>query len=291
MAKTVNTEQDEDWDFVIQPRQNWFDLALHEIWRYKDLLLLFVRRDFVSVYKQTVLGPLWFFIQPIFTAIIFTFVFGNLAQIPTDGLPKVLFYMAGIVGWNYFADCLNKTSATFTANAGIFGKVYFPRLIVPLSIVISNLIKFGIQFLLFLGFLGFYALNGANIHPNATILLTPVLVAIMAGLGLGFGLIISALTTKYRDLQFLIVFGTQLLMYVTPIVYPMSFLTERYPKYEWVIWYNPMTPIIEAFKHAYLGAGSFDAMHLVYSGGFTCVVVMSGLLLFHKVEKNFMDTV
>lgn len=287
MIRESNIEA-EHWDLVIEPKASWWDVNLSEIWRYRDLLLLFVRRDFVSVYKQTVLGPLWFFIQPILTTLIFTVVFGKVAKIPTDGLPAVLFYMTGIVCWNYFADCLNKTSSTFTANAGIFGKVYFPRLIVPLSIVLSNLIKFGIQFLLLLCFMGYYLGIDANISPNVYILLTPVLLLMMAGIGMGLGIIISSLTTKYRDFQFLVTFSVQLLMYATPVIYPLSFLEE---KYRWIVLLNPMTSIIETFKYAYLGAGSFDINHLAYSFGVMVFLLLFGVLVFHKVEKTFMDTV
>ncbi len=273
--------QAESWDLVIQPKSSWWDIQLYDIWRYRDLLLLFVRRDFVSEFKQTILGPLWFFIQPILTALMFTVIFGKVAKIPTDDIPPVLFYLSGTVAWNYFADCLNKTSSTFKTHANIFGKVYFPRVIVPLSIVLSNLLKFGVQFLLFLSFFFYYLLSGANVQPNIYILLTPILLLMMAGLGLGFGMIISSLTTKYRDLQFLVTFGVQLLMYATPVVYPLSFL----------ILANPMTSIIEAFKYAYLGGGSLNFSHLLYSGVVTTVVLIFGFMIFHKVEKNFMDTV
>jgi len=290
MNRAIVADND-NWDLIINPKSGWWDLKLMDIWRYRDLLLLFVRRDFVSVYKQTILGPLWFFIQPILTTIIFTIIFGRVAKIPTDGLPQVLFYMTGIVGWNYFADCLNNTSATFTKNASIFGKVYFPRMIVPLSIVISNLIKFGVQFALLLGFLFFYWAKGANVNPNIYIFLTPLLLLMMAGLGLGFGIIISSLTTKYRDLQLLVGFGVQLLMYVTPVVYPLSFLSQNYPQYRWIILANPMTSIIETFKYAYLGAGTFDPLHLAYSACFMLFSLFVGLLIFHRVEKTFMDTV
>jgi len=290
MNRAIVADND-NWDLVINPKSGWWDLKLGDIWRYRDLLLLFVRRDFVAQYKQTILGPLWFFIQPVLTTIIFTIIFGRVAKIPTDGLPQVLFYMTGIVGWNYFADCLNNTSATFTKNANIFGKVYFPRMIVPLSIVISNLIKFGVQFALLLGFLLFYWARGANVNPNIYIFLTPLLLLMMAGLGLGFGIIISSLTTKYRDLQLLVGFGVQLLMYVTPVVYPLSFLSQNYPQYRWLILANPMTSIIETFKYAYLGAGTFDPLHLAYSACFMLVSLFVGLLIFHRVEKTFMDTV
>ena len=287
VEETSKTE-DENWDLVIEPKSSWWDLELHEIWRYRDLLLLFVRRDFVAEFKQTLLGPLWFFIQPILTTIMFTVIFGRVAKIPTDEIPQVLFYLSGIVAWSYFADCLTKTSSTFKTHANIFGKVYFPRVIVPLSIVFSNLLKFGVQFLLFLGFFFYYMFNGANVIPNIHILLTPILLLMMGGLGLGFGMIISSLTTKYRDLQFLVTFGVQLLMFATPVVYPLSFLPE---KYKWIILANPMTSIIETFKYAYLGGGSFNVNHLLYSGAVTGVVLIFGFMIFHKVEKNFMDTV
>ncbi|MFH1320732.1 MAG: ABC transporter permease [Bacteroidota bacterium] len=287
MNKAIVKEK-EDWTMVIVPKSGWWDLKLGDIWQYRDLLMLFVRRDFVAVYKQTVLGPLWFFIQPILTTMIFTVIFGRVAKIPTDGLPQVLFYMTGIVGWGYFASCFSKTSSTFTANAGIFGKVYFPRMIIPLSIIISNLIKFGVQFTLLLCFLFFYIITGANVNPNIYILLTPLLLLMMAGIGMGFGIIISSMTTKYRDLQFLVGFGVQLLMYVTPVVYPLSFLPG---KYRWIILANPMTSIIETFKFSYLGAGTFNPLHLAYSFCFMVILLLIGLLVFHKVEKTFMDTV
>jgi len=277
-----------NWDLIIVPKAGWWDLKLKETWRYRDLLLMFVKRDFVAEYKQTILGPLWFLIQPVIATLIFTIIFGKVAKISTDGLPQVLFYMSGIVGWGYFADCLTKTSATFTANAQIFGKVFFPRIIVPLSIVTSNLLKFSIQFLLFLSFLLFYLFNGAAINPNSYMLLTPLLIIIMAGLGLGLGMIISSLTTKYRDLRFLVGFGVQLLMYATPVVYPLSVIPD---KYRWLVLANPMTSVIESFKFAYLGAGTFDVIHLSYSAGFMIAVVLLGMLIFNRVEKNFMDTV
>lgn len=276
------------WTLVIKPKSKWWDLNLADLIKSKDLLWMFVWRDFVSLYKQTILGPLWFFIQPILSTIVFTVIFGTIAKIPTEGIPQTIFYLSGIVGWNYFADCLNKTSTTFTANAGIFGKVYFPRLIVPISIIISNLIKFSVQFFLFLAFLLYFYFSGADIHPNLYILFSPVLILLMAGLGLGFGIIISSLTTKYRDLIQLIGFGVQLLMYFTPVVYPLSFIPE---KYKWLILANPMTSIIEAFKFAFLGVGSFNFIHLAYSGAFMLLVLTTGILIFNKVEKSFMDTV
>jgi len=242
-----------EWDLVIEPQSSLLQLNLKDVWRYRDLLWLLVKRDFVSFYKQTILGPLWFFIQPLFTTIIFTFIFGNLAGLSTDGLPQPLFYMAGITAWNYFADCLTKTSTVFRDNANIFGKVYFPRLIMPLSIVVSNLVRFGVQMLLFFMMIGYYAFTGADFHLNAYVLLFPILVLMMALLGLGLGLIITALTTKYRDLAFLITFGVQLMMYATTVIYPLSAAPAAY---KWVIELNPMTGIIEAFRYGFLGEGS-----------------------------------
>lgn len=275
----------------ITPKKHLFDINLKEIWQYKDLLLLFVRRDFIAVYKQTVLGPLWFFIQPIFTTIIFTIIFGQLAEIPTDGLPPVLFYMCGITCWNYFSECLNKTSNTFITNANIFGKVYFPRLVLPISITISNLIKFSIQFLLFLGFLIYYIFQGAYIHPNIYMLLLPFLLLLMAGLGLGFGIFISSLTTKYRDFQFLVLFGVQLFMYATPIVYPLSLAKEKLGEYSWIAIANPMTSVIETMKYAFLGQGQFSWYYLAYSFSFMIFLLFIGTITFNKVEQSFMDTV
>jgi lipopolysaccharide transport system permease protein len=279
------------WDLEITPKNNLFDLKLRDVWQYRDLLLLLVRRDFVSFYKQTILGPLWFFIQPLFTTIIYTFVFGNLAAIPTDGLPQPLFYLAGITAWNYFADCLTKTSTVFTANAGLFGKVYFPRLIVPLSIVLSNLIRFGVQLLLFFIIMGVYWANGVSLHPNLWLLLFPVLLLLMAMLGLGLGMIISAFTTKYRDLSFLITFGIQLMMYLTTVIYPLSVVKSKYPKYEWLVEYNPMTSIIEAFRYSFLGKGNFTILSLAITIIVTLLTMLLGIMVFNRVEKTFVDTV
>lgn len=278
-------------EWTIESKSGLFDLKLAELWAYRDLLLLLVRRDFVSFYKQTIFGPLWFFIQPLLTTIIFTFVFGNLAGISTDGLPAPLFYMAGITAWNYFADCLTKTSTVFKDNAHIFGKVYFPRLIMPLSIVVSNLVRFGVQMLLFLGFMLYYSLQGATFGPNWAIALFPVVVLLMALLGLGSGMLISAMTTKYRDLAFLVTFGVQLLMYATTVIYPLSTAIEKYPEYSWIIEYNPMTPMIETFRYGFLGDGSFSWESLGYGAGITFMMLLIGILIFNKVEKNFVDTV
>ncbi|MBI4787116.1 MAG: ABC transporter permease [Chloroflexi bacterium] len=279
---------DGEWTMVIRPQRSWFDLRLGELWQARDLVMLFVWRDFVSVYKQTILGPLWYLIQPLLTTITFTVIFGNIAKLPTDGLPQFLFYMSGTVIWSYFAECLNKTSTTFITNTHLFGKVYFPRLAVPVSILISNLVTFAIQLAFFLVFLVYFAVAGAGVQPNAGILLTPVLVVMMAGLGLGFGIIVSSLTTRYRDLRFLVTFGVQLLMYATPVIYPVSAIPEQY---RWLILANPMTPIVESFRFAFLGAGTLDGGQLLYSFGFMLGVLLIGVLIFNRVEQTFMDTV
>lgn len=284
-------ENNESWDLVLEPRNKWYSLRLSELLRFKDLLFLFVRRDFVSVYKQTILGPVWFFIQPIITAITFSIIFGTLAEISTDGVPQLLFYMCGITLWNYFSDTLLKTSDTFTANASIFGKVYFPRLIMPLSVVISNLVKLGIQLLLFIIVWIYYYAKGENIHPNATLILVPFLILLMGILGLAFGIIISSMTTKYRDLKFLISFGVQLLMYGSPIVFPLSMVSANYPQLKIFLLANPITSIIETFKYAFLGVGVFNWYYLLYSLVFTIVLFFIGIIVFNKVEKSFTDTV
>ena len=282
---------DNSWDLEITAENNILDLKLKDVWHYRDLLILLVRRDFVSLYKQTILGPLWFFIQPLFTTIIYTFVFGNLANISADGLPKPLFYLAGITAWNYFADCLTKTSTVFTANSSLFEKVYFPRLIVPLSIVVSNLIRFAVQMLLFVLMMFAYYVKGTAFHPNAYIFAFPVLLLLMAMLGLGLGMIISALTTKYRDLSFLITFGVQLMMYLTTVIYPLSTVKQKYPKYEWLVEYNPMTSIIECFRYGFLGRGTFTMVSLGITTAITILILLFGIVIFNRVEKNFVDTV
>ncbi|MCO6494355.1 MAG: ABC transporter permease [Bacteroidetes bacterium] len=272
----------------IKPKSKWYEIDLKALWYYRDLLMLFVRRDFVSVYKQTVLGPIWFFVQPILTTITFTIIFGNVAKLPTDGIPPVIFYLSGITFWNYFAGCLTSTSNTFVSNAGVFGKVYFPRLITPLSTVVSNLIKFAIQFLLFLGFFFYYWSDG-SIQPNATVFFLPLFILMMAGLGLGYGILISSLTTKYRDFTFLVGFGVQLLMYASPIIYPFSLLDAKYRMILNIV--NPMSSIIEAIKYGFLGEGVFSPLYLGISFLYMIVLLFVGVVLFHKVEKNFMDTV
>ncbi len=281
----------EDWDMVIEPHNHLFDLKLKEVWHYRDLLLLLVRRDFVSFYKQTILGPLWFFIQPLFTTIIYTFIFGSLAGIKTDGIPPPLFYIAGITTWNYFSECLTKTSTVFRDNANVFGKVYFPRLIMPLSIVISSLIRFGVQMLLFFVMMGFYVFKGTALQVNVYVLMFPFLVIQMALLGLGAGMIISAMTTKYRDLVFLVTFGIQLLMYTTTVVYPLSEAIKKYPKYEWLFSLNPMTAVIETFRYGFLGKGTFSWVSLLSSTVITLIIAVVGTVVFNKVEKDFIDTV
>jgi lipopolysaccharide transport system permease protein len=278
----------EKWSLIIRPQRSWLDLRLGELWYFRDLVGLFVWRDFVAYYKQTILGPLWYIIQPLLTTLTFTLIFGNMAKLSTDGLPQFIFYMAGNLVWSYFAACLTKTSSTFTSNASIFGKVYFPRLAVPVSILVSNLITFGIQFALFLVCLLYFVFTGAAVHPNTSILLVPLLVLLMAGLGLGFGIVVSSLTTKYRDLQFLVTFGVQLLMFGTPVIYPLSSIQGAS---RWLIMANPMTPVVESFRYAFLGAGSLIPLHLLYAFVFMIVLLFVGAVIFNRVESSFMDTV
>lgn len=278
----------EDWDIELKPQDNVFNLHLKDVWNYRDLLWLLVRRDFVSFYKQTIFGPIWFFIQPIFTTIIFTIIFGRLAGISTSGAPAPLFYMIGNVSWNYFADCLNKTSTVFRDNASIFGKVYFPRLIMPLSIVFSNLVKFGVQLTLFVVLMVYYLFQGNSIHPNWFILLFPFIIILMACMGLGLGLIITAMTTKYRDLVFLVTFGVQLLMYATPIIYPLSTAPAKYRD---IIALNPLSGLVETIRYGFLGTGQFYPGAFAYSIVASIVIFFLGLVVFNRVEKNFVDTV
>lgn len=282
---------EEKWDIVINPKKKGFGLDFSELWRYRDLFVMNIKRDIVVLYKQTVLGPLWYVIQPIFTTIMFMFVFGGIANIPTDGLPQPLFYMAGILCWNYFSDCLTKTSSTFLSNAHIFSKVYFPRLVVPFSIIVSNLVKFAIQLGLFLLFYLYFIYKGAEISINSYILLTPFLIMMLAAMSFGIGIIISSLTTKYRDLSILFAFAIQLWMYATPIIFPLSIMAEKYEKWIWLIQLNPLTSIVEAFKYGFLGAGTFTWMSLAYSFVFTIVVFLIGSWTFNKVERSFIDVV
>ena len=276
------------WTTVIKPKVNLFDINLKELITYKDLNLMFVRRNIVTQYKQTILGPLWFFVNPTLTTIMYMVVFGGIAGISTDGLPQPLFYLSGICLWNYFSICLTKTSTTFIDNERIFGKVYFPRLIIPISTVISSLFTLGIQLSLFGVVYVYYVTQGFPVSLNIYILLTPVLVIMLAGLSLGFGIIISSMTTKYRDLTILFTFIVQLWMYATPIIYPLSVMS---PKKQWIAALNPVTSIVEAFKYAMLGKGTFNWAHLGYSFFFMCVVLTVGIVLFNKVQRSFMDTV
>lgn len=285
---TKNQNCLESWDLVIKPKTSWFDLGLNELWAYNDLLFIMVKRDFIAAYKQTILGPIWHFLQPLFTTIVFVIVFDRIAKIPTDNIPPPLFYLSGLTLWNYFSACLNGTSNTFIANAGIFGKVYFPRLIIPLSIVISNAIKLGIQFLLLIGMIVYYSLTGYQLHIGLTILWIPLLIMMAALLGLALGILISALTTKYRDMSVLMGFGVQLLMYATPIIYPLSFAPVRYKS---VIGLNPLTWIIEAFRNGLLGEGNINLPMLGYSATITVIILLVSIIVFSKVEKTFMDTV
>lgn len=277
----------QQWTETIESKHSLLDLKLGEVWRYKDLVYMFVKRDFVSSFKQTILGPIWFFINPIFTTIVYLVIFGGIANLSTDGAPKILFYLAGVTLWNYFSACLTSTSNVFTNNAGIFGKVYFPRLVMPLTIVISNLMRFGVQFCLFLA-VWLYYLATKEIQPNIWILATPFLIILMAAFALGVGMIFSSLTTKYRDLQMLLGFGVSLYMYATPVIYPVSTLPKSIQPY--AMW-NPLTGIFECFKYGWLGVGEFSPMMLMVSSIIIFSLLAIGTVVFNKVEKGFMDTV
>lgn len=280
--------QQNNWTTIIKPKTGWFDINLKELIQYKDLIVMFVKRDFKTLYKQTILGPLWIIINPLLTTIMFTVVFGNIANISTDGMPQIVFYMLGTTVWTYFSSCLTKTSVTFTENATIFGKVYFPRLVTPISTVISGLVNFGVQFLMFLGFMAYFMIKGSPIKPNLWILITPLLLVQLAILALGFGIIISSLTTKYRDLAVLVGFGVQLWMYATPIVYPASQINGTLRT---LMMLNPVSPIVESFRYAFLGSGIIPWNYLGISIVTTLIVLFAGVVLFSKVEKTFMDTV
>lgn len=288
MEEKINDSHSAEWDLIITPRKKWFDLQIRELWRYRDLLMLFVRRDIVAFYKQTIFGPLWYFIQPIATTIVFVFVFGNLAGLSTDGLPQPLFYLAGITAWNYFADCLKKTSTVFRDNQAIFGKVYFPRIISPFSIVISNLLRFGIQILLLVALIIYYLFQGISVDPGWHILFFPVFVLFMAMQGLGLGMIITALTTKYRDLSYLVEFGVQLMMYATTVIYPLSSLGG---KMYWVVALNPMTFVIEGIKVSTLGEGILTVNTTLYATAVSVIIFTAGIIIYNRVEKNFVDTI
>lgn len=278
----------QEWDLKIKPRDKLFNLHLKDVWNYRDLLWLLVRRDFVAFYKQTIFGPLWFFIQPIFTTILFTIVFNRMGGFSTDGIPAPLFYMCGSIAWNYYAECLTKTSTVFKDNAYIFGKVYFPRLIMPLSIIFSNLVRFGVQLLLFLILLVYYMVQQGNYYFNEYLLLFPVIIILMALQGLGLGLIITAMTTKYRDLVFVVTFGIQLLMFASPVIYSLSTIPEEYRVF---VELNPLSGLIETYRYGFTGSGDFYQGTFIYSIIASLVILICGILVFNKVEKNFVDTI
>ncbi|MCU0446875.1 MAG: ABC transporter permease [Microscillaceae bacterium] len=285
----MQTKEEENWTQIITPQKSWFNLNLQELWQYRDLIGLFVRRDFVSIYKQTILGPLWHIIQPLFTTFVFYFIFNRVANLPTDGIPPILFYLSGVIVWTYFAECLNKTSTTFIDNSAIFGKVYFPRLTVPVSKVIVGLLTFGVQLGIFTIFYLYYLFQGKVGLPNMYVLVIPYLLILMALLGLGLGIIVSSMTIKYRDLRFLVTFGVQLAMYATPVIYPLSAIRNETIRYYLSL--NPVAPLVEGFRFAVIGKGSFDLNFLAYSTGITILIFLFGVALFHRVEKTFMDTV
>jgi lipopolysaccharide transport system permease protein len=284
-------DSDEEWLFEIKPKNKFLELNLKEVWQYRDLLLLFVKRDIVTVYKQTILGPLWYLIQPLFTSLIFTIIFNNVAGIDTGSIPPFLFNLAGITVWNYFTACLNDTSDTFKKNASIFGKVYFPRVIMPISIVISNLLKFGIQFTIFIGFYIYFFIKGAEISLNEFTIFFPLLIIIMGFLGLGLGMIISSLVTKYRDFSYLVSFGVQLLMYLSAVMYPMALIVAKIPNYAWIVKYNPLAYVIESTRFMLLNVGKITLLGLLNTLVVTIIVFFVGLLVFNKTEKTFIDTV
>lgn len=287
----MNTKPEEYWDIIIEPKKRKFALNLKEVWQYRDLLRMYVKRDIVTMYKQTVLGPLWFIIQPILTTIMYMFVFGGIAKISTDGLPQPLFYLSGIMCWSYFAECLGRSSGTFSVNAHVFSKVYFPRLVVPISGLISTLIKLIIQIGIFSAAYIYYYYQGAELHFTTFIFLFPVFIVMLAALGFGFGIIISSMTTKYRDLAILFSFVVQLWMYATPVIYPLSMMKQDYEKYMWIIQANPLTSIVEATRYAFMGVGTFSYESLLYSLAFTIVIVLIGIITFNKVERSFIDVV
>jgi len=278
----------EKWDVEIRSNASWLNLSLRELWAYRDLVRLFVRRDIVAQYKQTILGPIWLVLQPLLTTIVFTIFFGKVAGLSTGGLPKLLFYLSGQIVWGYFSMVLTVTSSTFVTNAHIFGKVYFPRLAVPVSILFSQLFQFALRLLIFLAFFAWFFFRGAAIHWTSGLLLFPVAVGVMMGLSLGLGILFSAMTAKYRDLRFLLAFGVQLLMFTTTAVYPLSSMS---PRYRLLVLANPMTSIIECFRHAFMGSADFQPVHLLYSAVFALVILFIGLLSFARIERNFMDSV
>ncbi|RRO13338.1 ABC transporter permease [Flavobacteriaceae bacterium 14752] len=291
MNKPNTSLEHADWLYEIKAEKKLLDFNFKEIWRYKDLLFLFVKRDIVTVYKQTILGPLWFLIQPLFTSVIFTLIFNNVANVSTGTVPNFLFNLAGITAWGYFKECLNGSSSTFTKNANIFGKVYFPRVIMPMSVTISNLVKFGIQLSIFIGFYIYYVSSGASVSPNQNLILFPVYVMMMALSGLGLGMVVSSFTTKYRDLTQLLTFAVQLLMYLSAVPFPMSMVQGKMPEYYWVFKYNPLAHIIEGFRFMTLDTGIFSMFSFLYALGFSILVFLIGLVIFNRTEKSFIDTV
>ena len=286
---------EEHWLYIISSKKKLIDFNFKEIWNYRDLLFLFVKRDIITLYKQTVLGPLWYLIQPLFTSLIFTLIFNNLADIPTgDNVPSFLFNLAGITSWNYFKECLVGTSDTFKKNENIFGKVYFPRVIMPMSVVVSNLLKFGIQLAVFVGFYMYFiwvSTTSYNVSPNTNLAFLPILVILMALLGLGLGMIISSMITKYRDLTFLVQFGVQLLMYGSAVMYPMAYFKEKLPNYYWLIEWNPIAIIVESFRTMVFGTGELNTFKLIYAVVTSCILFLIGLVIFNKTEKSFIDTI
>ncbi|AWI25647.1 ABC transporter permease [Flavobacterium pallidum] len=287
----MDQKKSEDWLFEITPKNKFFSLHLKEVWQYRDLLMLFVKRDIITLYKQTILGPLWYLIQPLFTSVIFTIIFNNVAGIDTGTIPPFLFNLTSITAWNYFSACLTSTSDTFKANAGLFGKVYFPRIIMPLSIVISNLLKFGLQLAILISFYIYYIFMGFDICPNKTIVFFPVLIILMGVLGLGFGMMISSMVTKYRDLTFLVTFGVQLLMYVSAVNYPIALIRNKMPAFSWIVEWNPMAFIIETTRYMVLDTGSFSSSGFIYTIAFTTIIFILGVFIFNRAEKSFIDTV
>ena len=284
----IKAHNSENWSKVITPKNKLFSVNLKEVWEYKDLVYMLVKRDFITSFKQTILGPLWFFINPIFTTIMYVIIFGNVAGLSTDGAPKLAFYLSGVTLWNYFSSSLTGTAFVFKGNASIFGKVYFPRLVMPLAIVMSNLMRFGVQFFLFILVIIYYYFTEGSVRPNIWILATPYLILLMAAFAMGAGMILSSLTTKYQDVSMLLTFGVSLMMYATPVVIPTSAFPE---KYRWIMEYNPLTGIFECFKYGYLGVGDFSVTMLTYSSVVVFSILFIGILIFNKVEKSFMDTV
>jgi lipopolysaccharide transport system permease protein len=282
------SNKEEDWRTVIRPPSGWFNIDLAELWQYRDLISLFVKRDFVSIYKQTVLGPLWFVLQPLFTSLVYTVIFGIFARISTDGVPFLLFYLSGILIWTYFGSCLNRASDTFAANAAIFGKVYFPRLTAPISGIITNLFTFLAQFVLFLAFLAYFRFGGAAVKPNVFVLLLPFLLLQLAVLGMGLGLIVASVTVKFRDLQFFISFAMQLWMYATPIFYPISAIP---PRWQWVLTLNPVASAVTTFRNGFLGCDAINVRHLLLSSGISAMTLLIGVILFNRTSKTFIDTI